>query len=122
MDAMLAVAAVGGLVIGVISGLIGIGGGALIVPMLVYGFGLSQQKAQGTSLAVLIPPIGLLAVLQYYRAGNVDVKLAVIIALAMLVGGYFGGQWATELPPAYLRKGFALLLVAIAAKMFFQDA
>lgn len=109
-----------GFATGILSGLVGIGGGIIIIPALVYGFHMSQRRAQGTSVGVLLAPIGILAFLEYYRAGNVDVKLAVLIALGFVFGGYFGGNWAQHIPQNVLRKLFALLLAVTAAKMFFQ--
>lgn len=109
-----------GLAVGVLSGLVGIGGGILIIPILVYGFHMSQHKAQGTSLGALLAPIGLLAFIEYYRAGNVDVRAAVMIAIGFLVGGYFGGRWAQFIPELTLRRGFAVLLVASGVILFLQ--
>ena|SRR5208283_3510325 len=111
-----------GVAIGVISGLIGLGGGAFLIPILVYVYGMDQHRAQGTSLAMLLPPIGALAFWKYYTAGNVDVKVAVLIAAGFFVGGYFGGAWAQHLSSLLLRRIFAICLVAIAAKMFFEKS
>ena len=115
---------VGGLVLGlaagILSGIIGIGGGILLIPALMYAYGMSQLKAQGTSLAILLLPVGLFAIVPYYRAGHIDIKLAALVAFGFFVGGWFGGTWAQELPPVLLRRGFALLLVAVAAKLFFS--
>jgi uncharacterized protein len=105
---------------GILSGLVGIGGGIVIIPALVYGFHMTQRKAQGTSLGALLLPIGLLAFLEYYKAGNVDLKMALFIALGFFFGGYFGGMWAQQIPQAVLRKMFAILLAITAAKLFFQ--
>jgi uncharacterized protein len=107
-----------GLVAGVLGGMIGIGGGIIIIPALVYFLAVDQRMAQGTSLAILLPPIGLLAVMNYYKAGQVNIKFAAVIAVAFLVGSYFGSKWALQLPVATLKKVFAGLLVLIAAKMF----
>lgn len=109
-----------GLAVGALSGLVGIGGGILIIPILVYGFRMTQHKAQGTSLGALLAPIGLLAFIEYYRVGNVDVRAAVMIAIGFLVGGYFGGQWAQLVSETALRRGFAVLLVGVGITMFFQ--
>ena len=109
-----------GFFVGILSGLVGIGGGIVIIPALVYGFHMSQRKAQGTSLGALLAPIGILAFLEYYKAGNVDLKMALLIALGFVFGGYFGGMWAQQIPQAVLRKGFAVFLALTAAKMFFQ--
>lgn len=100
-----------GLAIGTLSGLVGIGGGILIIPILVYGFRMSQHKAQGTSLGALLAPIGLLAFFEYYKAGNVNVHAAVMIAIGFLVGGYFGGRWAQLISESVLRRGFAVMLI-----------
>ena len=109
-----------GLVAGVFSGIVGIGGGILIIPALIYFFNHSQHKAQGTSLGALLAPIGLLAFLAYYRAGNVDVKASLLIAAGFLVGGYFGGVWAQHLSGLVLRRVFGVLLLAVAAEMLLR--
>jgi uncharacterized protein len=106
-----------GAMVGVISGLIGIGGGAFLIPALIYFYGMSQIRAQGTSIATLLLPIGIFAFWSYYKAGHVDVKLAVLIAVGFAVGGWAGGVWAQHLPEAVLRRGFAALLVALAVKL-----
>jgi uncharacterized membrane protein YfcA len=109
-----------GVVVGIISGLVGIGGGALLIPALVFMYKMTQHRAQGTSLAVLLLPIGFFAFWQYYKAGNVDVKLAVLIAIGFAAGAYFGGVWAQYLSESVLRKGFAILLAVLALKLYFQ--
>lgn len=109
-----------GFLTGILSGLVGIGGGIIVIPALIYGFHMTQRRAQGTSLGVLLAPIGILAFMEYYKSGNVDVKLAVLIALGFVFGGYFGGMWAQQIPQGILRKIFAVLLAVTAAKMFFQ--
>jgi len=108
-----------GLVIGGISGLIGIGGGAFLIPALIYFYGMSQIKAQGTSIATLLLPIGIFAFWTYYKAGHTDLKLALLIAVGFSIGGWLGGLWAQHLPAIVLRRGFALLLVLLAAKLAF---
>ena len=114
---------VGGILLGVaiggISGLIGVGGGAFLIPALVYFYGMSQLRAQGTSLATLLLPIGFFAFWTYYKAGNVDIKLALLIAVGFAIGGWFGGVGAQHLSENVLRKGFAVLLVLMAAKIAF---
>ncbi len=109
-----------GIAAGILAGMVGVGGGIIIVPALVYFHGMSQKMAQGTSLAVLLPPTGLFAFLQYYRAGNVDLKVAGLIILGLLIGGWFGGGWAQQVSGPVLRKSFAVLLALTAVKMFFQ--
>jgi uncharacterized membrane protein YfcA len=106
-----------GLLVGVLSGIVGIGGGIMIVPVLVYFFHMNQHKAQGTSLAALLAPVGALAFWEYYKAGNVDLKAGLLIALGFLVGGYFGGLWAQQLPEIVLRRVFGTLLVMIGIRL-----
>ena len=109
-----------GVVTGVVSGLIGLGGGIFIVPALVYIFKMSQHEAQGTSLATLLLPIGLFGFLQYYRSGNVDLRIAALLAMGFAVGIYAGGRWAQGVPDLLLRRMFAGTLLAIAIRMWFQ--
>jgi uncharacterized membrane protein YfcA len=104
---------------GVASGLFGIGGGVLIVPGLVYLVGFSQHRATGTSLAVLLPPIGLAAALEYYRRGNVDLRAAIIVAGALFVGAWVGSLFAHELSGPYLRLGFGLFIVVLGVSLIF---
>lgn len=117
---MLWLALVTGILIGVVSGMIGIGGGILLVPCLVYFFHMSQHKAQGTSLAALLLPVGLLAFWEYYRAGNADLKVGLVVAVGFFVGGYFGGAFAQQLPEMVLRKTFGVVLMAVGLRMFLQ--
>lgn len=109
-----------GLVAGGLGGMVGLGGGIILIPALILIMKLDQQTAQGTSIAVMLPPIGLFAVYNYYKAGYVNIKYATIIAAAFLVGGYFGSLLALKLPPDLMRKVFSVILVAIAVKMFFS--
>ncbi|MGZ4842697.1 MAG: TSUP family transporter [Candidatus Angelobacter sp.] len=106
-----------GLGVGVLSGIVGIGGGIVIVPVLVYFFHMSQHKAQGTSLAALLAPVGALAFWEYYKAGNVDLKAGLLLALGFLIGGYFGGWWAQHLSEMVLRRVFGTLLVIIGIRL-----
>ncbi len=108
-----------GLGAGILSGLIGIGGGIVLVPALVFIFGLSQQEAQGTTLAVLIPPIGILGAWTYYKAGFVDFRIAGLICLGFIFGSLFGAKIATDLPTAALEKIFGVVLLLISLKMLF---
>jgi uncharacterized membrane protein YfcA len=110
-----------GLIGGTLSGLTGLGGGFIMVPLLVYLFGMTQHGAQGTSLAVLLPPLGLLAFLQYYRNGHVDLQVAALVALGFFFGGYVGGSIAQLISGPMLRKGFALVLAGLAIDMFFRE-
>lgn len=108
-----------GLVAGVLSGLIGIGGAIIIIPSLVILFGLSQHTAQGTTLALMVPPIGLLAAWTYYRQGFVDLKVAGLICLGFFVGGLVGAKFATEISEQVLRKVFGVVLLLASVKMIF---
>jgi hypothetical protein len=109
-----------GLLAGILAGLVGIGGGVAIVPMLVYFAGFNQKLAQGTSLAVLLPPSGAFAFWQYYRTGNVNLPMAALIFCGLLLGGWLGGGWAQHFSNDQLRKGFAIFLVLTAANMWFK--
>lgn len=108
-----------GVAAGSLSGLVGIGGGIVIVPALMFGLGLSQQTAQGTSLMVLAMPVVGLGAWQYYRNGHVDVPTALLIAAGFVVGGLFGGKLANQLPADTLRKVFAGLLIVVGVKLLF---
>jgi uncharacterized membrane protein YfcA len=106
-----------GIVTGAMAGMLGIGGAIIMIPALVFFLGFSQQMAQGTSLAVMLPPIGILAAYNYYKAGQVNIKYALILAGCFLIGSYFGSKLALNLPQATLKKIFGVLLLLVAAKM-----
>ncbi|MEM9154551.1 MAG: sulfite exporter TauE/SafE family protein [Cyanobacteria bacterium P01_F01_bin.33] len=106
-----------GLAIGTMSGAIGIGGGVLITPALVYMFGFSQHEAQGTTLALLVTPIGLLAAWTYHQRGLVDVRVALLICLGFVLGGLIGAQFAVELPELTLKRVFGIAMLLIALRM-----
>ena len=108
-----------GFIAGVFSGLIGIGGGVIIVPALVFLFGLSQHQAQGTTLALLVPPIGILAAWTYYTQGYVDVRIAALICVGFFVGGLVGAKVATSVADQTLERVFGIALLLIALKMIF---
>jgi len=108
-----------GLTAGLLSGLIGIGGGTIIVPALVILFGLSQHMAQGTTLALLVPPIGILAAWTYYRQGYVDLPIAGYICLGFIIGGLFGAKLAINLSNIVLERIFGVALLLISLKMIF---
>lgn len=110
-----------GAVAGILSGVFGLGGAILIIPALVMFLGYSQQMAQGTALVMMVLPVGALAAYQYYQKGLVDVKAAMIMATLFFVGGYFGAKLATQIPEGVLKKSFAIVLVAIAIKMWFFE-
>lgn len=109
-----------GLATGTFSGLVGLGGGVILIPALMLLFGLSQHQAQGTTLAILVPPIGLLAAWTYYKAGYVDLKIAGLVCLGFFIGGLFGAKLATAMSTAALQKVFAVALLLIALKMLFS--
>lgn len=109
-----------GLAVGVISGIVGIGGGILFIPALVYMLGMDQYKAQGTSLGALLAPVGLLAFMEYYRNGHADLRVALLLALGFFIGGYFGAVFAVHVPELWLRRIFALTLIAVGGRMFFS--
>lgn len=117
---VIALALLVGLFIGICSGLIGIGGGIIAIPLLVYLFHMDQKMAQGTSLVMLLGPTGIFAIYEYYRAGNVNFKIGLLMALGVLIGAYFGGAWAQTMSNLVLRRTFAVVLAAVAVKMFFQ--
>lgn len=108
-----------GVFAGYVSGLAGIGGGILLVPALVYFLGFSEHQAQGTTLALMLPPIGLLATWQYYKEGYVDIKVAAIIIIGFVLGNYLGGKLAINLSDGILKKIFALLMLLVSIKMLF---
>ncbi len=110
-----------GLAAGMLSGLVGIGGGIILVPGLIYFLGFSQKMAQGTSLGILLLPVGILAVWQFHKAGYIDVKAVGLVALAFVIGGYFGSKITLALPQETVKKIFAILLLVISIKMLFFD-
>lgn len=114
---MLLILIVIGIITGIMAGMLGIGGAIIMIPALVFLLGTSQQMAQGTSLAVMLPPIGILAAWNYYKAGQVNVKFAIILAVCFLVGSYFGSKMALTIPQPMLKKIFGVLLLLVAARM-----
>ena len=109
-----------GLVAGVLSGMFGIGGGIIIVPALVYLCGFDQLKAQGTSLAILLPPVGILAFIEYYKKGQVNVQAGILICIFLIIGSVFGSKLVNYIPIAIVKKGFAVLMILISVKMLFS--
>lgn len=110
-----------GIVAGLLGGVLGLGGAIIIIPALVMLLGYSQQMAQGTTLLMLVMPVGALAAWQYYKAGNVDVKTALILGVAFFVSGFVGAKFANQIPQEALKKLFAVLLIVIAVKMLFFE-
>lgn len=106
-----------GIVAGVFGGFFGIGGGTILIPAMVYLFGLTQHQAQGTTLALMVPPIGLLAAMRYYYSGNVKIAMAVFICLGFFVGGWIGAHFVQSVPDTVLKKVFGIYLFFIAIKM-----
>ena len=109
-----------GITAGIFSGVLGIGGGIIIVPALVLLFSMSQHQAQGTTLALMVPPIGLLAAIVYYKQGYVDVKAAAFICIGFFIGGLIGAKAAAHIDDVILSKIFAVVMVIAALKMFFR--
>jgi len=109
-----------GLSAGILSGFVGIGGGLLIVPALVLFLGLTQYQAQGTSLAMMLPPIGILAVMNYSKTGNVNWKYALILSVVFILGGYIGSKLTLSLSPHVVKKIFGVLLIFAAFKLIFS--
>ncbi|MGB4520828.1 MAG: TSUP family transporter [Candidatus Omnitrophota bacterium] len=106
-----------GLLAGILSGIFGIGGGTILIPALVFLFGLTQLQAQGTTLAVMIPPIGLLAALRYYYSGNVKIGMAGFICLGFFLGGFLGAGLVQNFPDPLLKKAFGIFLLIISLRM-----
>ena len=111
-----------GLAAGVLSGLVGVGGGIIIVPSLVYFLGYSQHQAQGTSLGLLLLPIGILAVINYYNKGYIDIKAVAIMTFAFVAGGWLGSKFALSISQETLRKIFAIVLFYTALRMMEWDS
>ena len=110
-----------GLAAGILSGLVGVGGGIIIVPALIYFLGFNQHQAQGTSLGILLLPAGIFAVMNYYKKGYIDMKVVIILFIGFLIGGFLGSKLSLNLPQATLKKIFAIVLIFIAGKMLFFD-
>jgi len=110
-----------GLAAGIFGGMVGLGGGVIMIPAMVFFMGMTQLEAQGTSLAVMLPPVGLFAVMNYYKSGNLNIKYALLISLAFLIGGYFGSKIALNIPISLVKKIFAISLIAIAVRMIIKS-
>jgi uncharacterized membrane protein YfcA len=110
-----------GLLAGILSSLVGIGGGLVIVPALVLIFGFSQKMAQGTSLAMLLPPIGILGVMVYHKQGNVHWSYALILVVSFVLGSYFGAKWVQGLNSLTIKRIFAVFMIIVAVKYLFFD-
>lgn len=110
-----------GMCAGLLSSMVGIGGGIVIVPALVFVFGISQKMAQGTSLAMLLPPIGILGVMIYHKAGNIRWDYALILILSFVLGSYFGAKWVQNMNTITVKRIFAIFMIVIAVKYLFFD-
>jgi uncharacterized membrane protein YfcA len=111
-----------GLAAGVLSGMVGVGGGIIVVPALVIFLGFSQHQAQGTSLGLLLLPVGILAVMNYYDKGYIDIKVVAIMSIAFVLGGWLGSKLSLSLPQDNIKKIFAIVLFYTAFRMMGWDA
>ena len=106
-----------GLLAGILSGLVGVGGGIVMIPLLIIFLGLTQHQAQGTALFAMLPPIGILAAINYYKAGFVKWEYAAVIALTFVIGGYFGSKLSLSLPPQTVKRVFGVIMLIGAIKL-----
>jgi uncharacterized membrane protein YfcA len=106
-----------GLLAGILSGLVGVGGGILMIPLLIIFLGLSQHQAQGTALFAMLPPIGILAAINYYKEGFVKWEYAIVIAFTFIIGGYLGSKFSLSLPPQMVRRIFGVIMLLGAIKL-----
>lgn len=109
-----------GILAGLLAGVVGLGGGIIMIPLMILLLGLSQHEAQGTSLAVMLPPIGILAAINYHREGFVKWEYALIIATTFVISGYFGSKYAVNLRPEVLRRIFGVVMLLGALKLIFS--
>ena len=110
-----------GIAAGMLGGMVGVGGGIIIVPALVFFLGFSQKMAQGTSLGILLLPVGILGVIQYYKEGYVDMRVVLLISTGFFLGSLLGSKLALSLSQETVKKIFAILLIIVAVKMLFLD-
>jgi uncharacterized membrane protein YfcA len=110
-----------GLAAGTLGGMVGVGGGIIVVPALIFFLGFTQHQASGTSLAMMLPPVGILAVLNYYKKGALDVRIAALLALGFLAGGYLGSKLSLGMAQETVKKVFAVVMIVMALKMLFFD-
>jgi hypothetical protein len=106
-----------GLVAGIFGGMFGIGGGTILIPALVFLFGLTQHQAQGTTLAAMVPPIGLLAAIRYWQAGNVKLSVAAMLCIGFFIGGLIGANFVQNISEPVLKKMFGIFLLVVAMNM-----
>ncbi len=110
-----------GIISGVVGGILGLGGGTVVIPALVYLFGFTQHQAQGISLVLVSLPVGLLAAVKYYLEGNLFIKEGLLISVGFLIGAYLGAEIAHKIPATLLKKIFGLFLILVAIKMIFLE-
>jgi uncharacterized membrane protein YfcA len=108
-----------GLMAGILSGLVGVGGGIIMVPLFIIFLGLTQHNAQGMSLAVMLPPVTFLAVYNYHKAGVIDWKAALIVSILFIIGGYLGSKIALQIDQKVLKKIFGIVMLVVAFKLIF---
>jgi hypothetical protein len=109
-----------GILSGLLAGVFGVGGAIIVIPALVFILGFSQHDAQGTSLAFMLPPVGILATWNYWKAGHVNWKIALILSLTFVVGSYLGSHFSINLSDKLLRRLFGILMILVAIKMIFS--
>ena len=109
-----------GILSGMLAGVFGVGGAIIVIPALVFILGLSQHDAQGTSLAFMLPPVGILATWNYWKAGHVNWKMALVLSLTFIIGAYLGSQFSINISDKTLRRMFGVLMMVIAIKMIFS--
>ena len=109
-----------GLLAGILSGLVGVGGGIIIIPLLIILLGLTQHQAQGTAIFAMLPPIGILAAMNYFKQGFVKWEYAVVVALTFVIGGYFGSKLSLSLPPQTVRRVFGIVMLIGGFKLIFS--
>lgn len=108
-----------GLIAGMFSGMFGLGGGLIVIPSMVFLLGMTQHQAQGTNLAFMLAPVGLLAVLNYHKSGYINYKYAIIIAITFFIGAYLGSLWSVHIPSNILKRVFGVVVILIGIKMIF---
>lgn len=118
--AQLVILIVVGILSGILAGVFGVGGAIIVIPALVFILGMNQHEAQGTSLAFMLPPVGILATWNYWKAGNVNWKVAFVLSLTFVVGAYLGSHISINIPDKILRRLFGGLMILIALKMIFS--
>jgi uncharacterized membrane protein YfcA len=109
-----------GILSGLLAGVFGVGGAIIVIPALVFILGLTQHEAQGTSLAFMLPPVGILATWNYWKAGHVDWKIALVLSATFVVGAYFGSSFSLNISDRSLRRVFGVLMMVMAVKMIFS--